>query len=166
MIVSSQFEIGATSVLRFLVESYKINPNAIYDISGVCKDSNVDPIEVSVYLFNRGLIRESGKMQPPHSVYCAITFEGVEESDNAFANEKYQDVIEGLGKKGGGGNVTEFLETTKVEYQIALDVAYALKNKGYVNIEMERFTENLVQVSFTSFGKELYDSEGPKFVNG
>lgn len=61
-------------------------------------------------------------------------------------------VLHGLVKKGGTGNVQEFLQWSQSDFDKGFDFANTLQNKDLIKLLYSNFNKNLIVVELTLLG--------------
>jgi hypothetical protein len=152
-----QLEKVQTEILRMLYEAYKANPNHIYDINSITTKYAIDAREMAYRLKSFRLVRDV-IFYPSSGAHCSITMLGIYQIDPLYIDTKTRDVIDGLAKANGLGNIVEYLNTDTLHYQFALDLADYLQDLDYLKVRLQNFSRNAIICELTLKGKSEFEN--------
>jgi hypothetical protein len=155
----SPLDKASKDILRYLFSGYLKAPAVVYSISTIIQKHNVDPVSISDYLLESGLIRERWIHQG-NDISCRITMKGIEEIDPVYVREKLRQLIGGLGESGGSKELLEILTYKLEEYSIAVDLVKQLEILGFVKV---RHPKDQIVVELTEEGWKYYEKGSRSF---
>ena len=150
---------AANDILRYLFAEYLKGPAVVYSISPITRKYDINPVELSDYLLENGLIRERW-IYPGDGISCRITIKGIEEVNPAYVREKLRQLVGGLGQSGGSKELLEILTYKLEEYSISLDLVKQLETLGLVKI---RHPQGSILVELTVEGWRYYEKGSRSF---
>jgi len=154
---------ATADALAFLYSEYKKEGNPGGVISPYAVENGIDEGELGTHLRDRGWAKEVRLM--PRNVWGEITIMGINQVDPYVIPAKEIDVIEGLGKAGGRGNLTDIWDHDIGQFGFSLALANYFQDSGLIRIEASFFAENQIVAVLSVRGKEEFQNS-PVFFNG
>jgi len=140
-------------VLSLLFDTYRKSPSSAVDISEVAFNHGIDTWSLYEELCQAGYIRQEMVPGPNGSVYCSISLLGIAEIDALYVIRRYNEILVGLHKQLGSGNIVDILQLQPVQYQMALELSAQLVEMGLIEIGAASFSDNALFAQLTKRGK-------------
>jgi len=148
-------------ILTQLFEAYQKEPQRQFTISHAIRENGLDINETRDFLSNQGWIRDV--LTISGDVFCRITIQGIEHINRTWLMSRLFDIIEGLGTRGGRGDLMEILEVPATHHAMMLDLVRHLEDLNFARLEHSVVDNNLI-AELTEEGRNIFENR-PKFFS-
>ena len=146
-------------VLKYLFVNYKENPTRLVDITDFAREYDPDLNKLGQELTRDLFIRDYAIDVAVQRATARISIRGIRLVDPQFVVSGILDVIEGLGSRGGKGEVMDILGLKKEEYAIGLDFSSVLEERRYINNVLPIHSESLILAQLTDAGWNKFNNK-------
>jgi hypothetical protein len=144
-----------------LFSEYKKGPSVLYPINSAADKQHVDPLALSNYLLDQGLIRERW-IYSSNTVACRITIAGIHKVDPQYVRTWVDQILGNLLRAGGARQLLEVLEHNVAEFSIASDIVNQMERLGFVAISNP---DNSILVTLTAKGQTFAEQKKNELPN-